>query len=471
MEMVESGTSLASTRETNRISFSTLFGDESAAKTYLENLTDMANSTPFLYDDLVSMSKTLATYGCNEKNILPLLQTIGDAGAALGMGTADMDAVAQALGRMKSSDKATLEYLNMLNDRGIGAVGMLADAYGVSQGDMYGKISKGDISGSEAVEIITEALKEAYSKNEEEGRLGAMEEQSQTFSGLSSTLEGLQQNLEALGGEGYNALRKEGVGEEINSLKGDLGDAIGEINRVMGENQARLENLQDQYLREALEAVLLGKEGSVFSEDQQAELAGLSDEFAYWSEQYALGNEEAGMHMESLYEQAQALGQAYYDNSDTVKLLNDVELDEIAAIREATAGLDAATQASYRLEQALSKGIKVDVNTVLAGGSNTLAQQQMIYDSYVGGKTYSKKHAFGLDRVPYDDYPALLHEGERVLTSSQARAQDAGQGGGASIQLTVTGNNFTGTPEEMADQLAEILVRKIAQAQTAAAPR
>ena len=81
------------------------------------------------------------------------------------------------------------------------------------------------------------------------------------------------------------------------------------------------------------------------------------------------------------------------------------------------------------------------------------------------------RHAFGLERVPYDEYPALLHEGERVLTASEARAQDGGQAGAAPIQLTITGNSFTGTPEEMADALAEIIVRKIAQASAAAAPR
>lgn len=137
-EMVESGSTLASGRQTDRISFKTLFGDKRTANEYLENLVDMSNRTPFLYDDLTAMSKTLATYGysahkdpekaqageMDSNYILDTLQIIGDTGAALGMGTSDMTAVAQALGRMKSSDKTTLEYLNILNDRGIGAVGM-----------------------------------------------------------------------------------------------------------------------------------------------------------------------------------------------------------------------------------------------------------------------------------------------------------------------------------------------------------
>lgn len=484
-EMVESGSTLASGRQTDLISFKTMFGDEGAAKQYLADLTNMANTTPFLYDDLVSMSKTLATYGYDESNILPLLETIGDTGAALGLGTSDMSTVAQALGRMKSSDKAALEYLNMLNDRGIGAVGMLAEAKGVSQGDMYSMISKGAISGTEAVEIITAAL----SRDKEEGGYrGAMEEQSQTFAGLSSTLEGLQQNLDALGGQEYNALRSEGMQEEIDALGGDLGNAIGEINAIIGENQARKENLQDQYMREVLDAVLNGNQGSLwsaFNEEQQNRLTEMSEEYASLMERYQAGDADAGDELESLYEQALVLGQAYFDNSDEVARLNDIEKDEIDAIREATTGLTEARTALYDLNQTMSKGLVIkalkdnygstivegtggDVShlTDVGGHLGVAAPQSDVTYGYNG---IPHPHAFGLSRVPYDEYPALLHRDERVLTASEARAQDAGQGGGLSIPIS--GNTFVGTTEEMADQLFEIIVRKLEQAYTAAAPK
>ena len=475
-EMVEAGTTLASGRETNRISFKTLFGDEKVAQRYLENLIDMANYTPFLYDDLVSMSKTLATYGYSpdagsEYYILDALQTIGDTGAALGMGTSDMSTVAQALGRMKSSDKATLEYLNMLNDRGIGAVGMLAEAKGVSQGDMYSIISKSEISGTEAVEIIMAALKETYT--------GSMEEQSRTFDGLSSTLEGLQQNLDALGGEGYNTLRGEGIKEEINALGGSLGEAIGEINAIMGENQARRENLEAQYMREALEAVLLGKQGSVFSEEENAKLAELSAQYAELKERYDSGDTEAGLELEALYETAQALGQSYYDNSEYVQTLTDVEMDEIQAILDNTAGLNNLNTVIYDLPQRLSVGRAgtTENKEKIAEATGTLFPGLAAGGLFLGGSTDAaldmltgSSHAFGLDRVPYDDYPALLHQGERVLTASEARAQDAGQMA-APIQIPITGNTFLGMPEEVADQIAEIIARKLAQAAIAAAPK
>lgn len=211
------GSTIAAGRETDRVSFTTLFGDTGIANTYLDNLVEMANNTPFLYGDLTAMSKTLATYGYSAQAdqekalsgkkdynyILDVLQTIGDAGAALGQSTGDMEAVATAIGRMKSSNKATLEYLNILNDRGIGAVGMLAEAKGVNQGTMYDMISKGKVSGQEAAEIILQAMTDSFS--------GSMLAQSGTFSGLTSTVEGLTQELDNAMGQGYNEGRMKGL--------------------------------------------------------------------------------------------------------------------------------------------------------------------------------------------------------------------------------------------------------------------
>ena len=78
-------------------------------------------------------------------------------------------------------------------------------------------------------------------------------------------------------------------------------------------------------------------------------------------------------------------------------------------------------------------------------------------------------HALGLNRVPYDSYPALLHRDEQMLTASEARVEDRGRG--TVIQVSVTGNHFTGVGEELADQVAEVIVRKVEQAAILAVPR
>ena len=110
--------------------------------------------------------------------------------------------------------------------RGIGAVGMLAETKGVDQGTMYDMISKGKVSGREAAEIILQAMTESFS--------GSMLAHSRTFSGLSSTVEGLSQELDNAMGQGYNEGRMKGLGAQKEWLAGESGAVIRE-RRPAGE--------------------------------------------------------------------------------------------------------------------------------------------------------------------------------------------------------------------------------------------
>lgn len=440
---LESGSGIASGRETDLISFSTLFGSRETAKTYLSELVNMANTTPFLYDDLTAMSKTLATFGYDAESILPVLSTIGDAGAALGMSTSDMTTVAQALGRMKSSDKATLEYLNILNDRGIGAVGMLAEAKGKSQGEIYNMISKGQIAGTEAVEIILSALTDGFS--------GAMEEQSKTFAGRSSTLEGWEQEMANAQGEAYNTLRSEGKQRQIDYYAG-ITDELSGLNAMIGAGEAAQENLKEQYLREAMTTLLTGTGGSLYEGEQAETLARLHEEYTALEAAFQDASEEEkitlGEKADSLKSQAEALAEGAFGASDKMQEVRDVELDLISAIRENTKALgEAAYLGDYEKQQELSKGRGLNGNVTADSSYRSLRERDF------------GPHAYGLDYVPYDNFPALLHHGERVLTASQARAADRGMG----VNVTFSGP-VTVREEADLDRLAAKLAANVVRA-------
>ena len=450
---LESGSGIASGRETDLISFSTLFGSRETAKTYLSELVNMANTTPFLYDDLTAMSKTLATFGYDAESILPVLSTIGDAGAALGMSTSDMTTVAQALGRMKSSDKATLEYLNILNDRGIGAVGMLAEAKGKSQGEIYDMISKGQIAGTEAVEIILSALTDGFS--------GAMEEQSKTFAGRSSTLEGWEQEMANAQGEAYNTLRSEGKQRQIDYYAG-IADEMSGLNAMIGAGEAAQENLKEQYLREAMTTLLTGTGGSLYEGEQAETLARLHEEYTALEAAFQDASEEEkitlGEKEDSLKSQAEALAEGAFGASDKMQEVRDVELDLISAIRENTKALGgAAYLGDYEKQQELSRGVQY--TPPLDPGEETNAITSSWGKRLEGVRG---RYAYGLDYVPYDNFPALLHQGERVLTASQARAAD--QGAGPRVQVTVTGNSFYGSDKDLEDRVARRVASEVVRA-------
>lgn len=460
---LETGSSIAAGRERDLISFTTLFGgNQKTAERYLENLVDMANTTPFLYDDLTAMSKTLATYKYSDREILPVLTKIGDAGAALGMGTSDMTMVATALGRMKSSDKATLEYLNILNDRGIGAVGMLAEAKGMSVGDTYTAISKGEIKGGEAVEIILAALERSYA--------GSMAEQSKTFSGLTSTLEGMKQEMQNAYGQGYNEERSLGVQAEINALSGPMGEAEKALNEHKGALAAYRENLQEQYTREAKSAVMTGAGLSkIWDRDSAKQLNSMNAEYLMLKQKADAGDKEAVLQMANLEDQAEALAKAAYDNSDWASKELTAEQDNTKAIRELTARLDDGIMLKYQVEQEGTKGrvifggdssgiVKSQASGYLSGRVSAPAQS-----SYAAGLQAGfggKPHAAGLNRVPYDGYAAILHEGERVLTAREARSADRG-GGDGSVVVNVSGNTFEVRQESDIDAIAQAIAEEI----------
>ena len=462
---IAQGTTTAAGRETDLLSFTTLLGDRGRAEDFLGSLVDMANYTPFLYGDLTAMSKTLATYGfkddpqAGERGIVESLTKIGDAGAALGHSTADMTAVATALGRMLSSNKTSLEYLNILNDRGINAVGYLAEARGQSVGETYEAISKGQIAGGDAVDIILAAMGRAYG--------GAMEEQSQTFAGLTSTLEGLVEEITNAGGEGYNALRRQGIQADIDAYGGELGRALEAVNSLAGENAAYMENLEGQYKREALGAVLTGKRTTLYGEEESKTLQDWGTAYREASAQYEMtGSRDAAIKMEQLKEQAEALAQAAYEASPQFTALHEAELDQITAIQDSIGATEALTAAfrSYTLQQALDKG----QGAIRTGATVSSLQQRYntgIYDQ--AGLAISYGRAMGQGTVPYDGFPALLHQGERVLTASEARAQDRG---GVTVSIgSVTVGGGAGELDTWA--IATAIAQELERAAVAAAPQ
>lgn len=454
---IASGSDTAAQRELDAIAFSKLLGAD-AADDYLSDLRHLAADTPMEYEDLTAMSRALATGFAGDMNrMLDLMTGIGNAGSAVGTDAGGMEAMAQALSRMESSNKATLEYLNIFQDRGVDVIGMLASALGTDQGGIYDMISKGSISGTQAVDIIQQGL-DQYA--------GAMDEMARTFSGLTSTLSDAQTEMDNAYGEGYNETRKKGLQEEIDWLSGESGALMQEANRAIGAWQAELENLQEQYVREAVDAVLN-------SEEYQAAMAEGTDE----------GYAEAGR----MLAEAKVRGMNEYNASEGAQLMLEYELALAEGIREDSVSNDAYWDAGYRKGQEYTKGLAAAM-WANAGNEEVSSQQteeplrsvpdvtfprlELQYTVDPAGSlnisgikpvqslTSKPSHAYGLDRVPYDNYTALLHQGERVLTASQAREMDRGGLAKGSINVNISGSWSVRSPEDV-DEIAETIVRKI----------
>ena len=225
-----------------------------------------------------------------------------------------------------------------------------------------------------------------------------------------------------------------------------------------------MENLSDQYQREALSALLMGWDTTLFSDEDKATLDQMRDEYLQSWLDYEQGNQEAGLKMESLKEQDEAMATAAYESSEQYKTVNDTELDLIEALRNNT---DAVNAASFRydISQSLTKGMlsSYEENTKPSFPGNDASEEELrsyqeeMSEHWREKLGYDGSDAFGLRRVPFDNYVALLHEGERVLTASEARTADRN----AARPVTVT---FSGPITINQDSDIDTLAGKLADA-------
>lgn len=453
----ESGSATASQRELDAISFDTLITDKMGSAAFIDAVASMAAKTPFAYSDLTEMAKSLSVgFGDDGERMLDLIMGIGNAGATIGASTSDMQTLAVALTRFQNNEKVDMEGVNMFQDRGINVLGMLADHYGTGVGDVRSMISKGEIDGQEAVNIIQEGLS-IYD--------GAMDLMSSTFEGLSNTRADTMAEIYNAGGAAYNDSRKGSMAMDIESYGGTLGEAMKEAYSAIGAGQAALENLQDAYTRDALSAVLEGKTLTQDWDDSTAEqLEQLSGEYQAAMEDYKSGNDEAGVVMDSIITTAQGLAEEQFKASDLYQLDLEAQGKSLEALGSNTSALEAAT-AAYELAQQRTIGMAaLSFGNGPGGTDNSYASkvgsltQQSNPGAFSSSYAAAKSYAYGIDRVPYDNFPSLLHEGERVLTAREARAQDKQA---PNINITVNGNFSGATPEEVGEQVVTMLLSKL----------
>lgn len=404
---LENGIKLAGSREKTQMAFSTMMKDDGKAKAYLAEVKKMADYTPFLFDDLTAMSKTLLTYGYNEKEMIPQLTKVGNAGAALGMNTEDMKMVATAIGRMKSSGKTTLEYINILQERGVDAIGYLAQAGGISKGEVYEKISKGLIPGAEAAKAISDYMGKAYE--------GAMQLQSTSFEGMQSTLQGLTENLNAAMGEGYNEERKKGMQEQIDYLGGEMAKEQQEAYKSIGQWKASLENEREKAMRDAVQSAMQ------------------SD--AYQKAKATKNGAEMGRIMA----EAQIEGENAFKDTEGYKTMVQAEKGLVGSIQNSMKQDKTYWNYGYEMGQEFSRGYLsargASYTSYVTPEHSKLGDPAEALDNALNRPTLRNpfqkpfnSKAIGMLRVPYDGYPALLHEGEEVRTASASRAGDDSQG-------------------------------------------
>ena len=156
----------------------TLLGSADKAKDMLNDLKEMANTTPFETSDLLEATQMMLGFGLAADKTQGYLQTLGD----ISMGNSEkLMSLTRAFSQIGAAGKATMEDINQMIDAGFNPLQIMSETTGKSMADLREEVSAGEVS----FEDIAEAMRIATSEG---GRYyNAMEKASQTMNGKLST--------------------------------------------------------------------------------------------------------------------------------------------------------------------------------------------------------------------------------------------------------------------------------------------
>lgn len=178
------GLKTAASMEQARISFTTMLGSAEKADGFLRELAAFAAKTPFEFPELQTAASSLISAGFEAEKVIPIMTTLGDVTSGMGTGAEGVQRATVALQQMSAAGRITGEDLNQLRDAGVPVFDLLAAATGKSKEEIAKLASAGKLGKTEM-----QALFDALGSGKGLERFnGLMEKQSQSLSGVFSTL-------------------------------------------------------------------------------------------------------------------------------------------------------------------------------------------------------------------------------------------------------------------------------------------
>lgn len=177
---VKTGLETASMKQQADIAFTQLLHSGGKAKDFLADLSSFAASTPFELSGLIDSSRLLIGVGQSTKQTKQILQDFGDTSGALGIQQDAFNRIILATSQALSAGKFQQGDLNQIMTNGIPIYTILSKAMGKSVPEIRAMASHGKLLASDVMPLLHSQMQKDYG--------GSMAKQSQTLSGLWSTM-------------------------------------------------------------------------------------------------------------------------------------------------------------------------------------------------------------------------------------------------------------------------------------------
>ncbi len=163
------------------VGLAVLFKSEKTAADMINQIQGMAAKTPFRFQDLTQGIIQLRVFGFHVKELIPMMQKIGDAAAASPRGMEDgVQRISYAFGQMHTAGVVNARHLRMLTEAAVPAWEILAKKMGKSMAQVRADVTAKNIQAAQAIPMLLAGMGEKFG--------GMMEKQNRTWKGLMSNL-------------------------------------------------------------------------------------------------------------------------------------------------------------------------------------------------------------------------------------------------------------------------------------------
>jgi tape measure domain-containing protein len=180
LSAVTAGVQTAASMEQANIAFTSLLGSGQKSQAFLGKLASFAAATPFELPGLIDASRQLIGVGQSADSVIPTLTAFGDASGALGLSQDNFNHIMMATTQAMSAGTLHAGDLLQMTEAGLPVWKLMSEALGKPVATLKDMSAKGQLLTKDVMPKLQAQMEKDYG--------GSMAKQSQTLTGLWSTL-------------------------------------------------------------------------------------------------------------------------------------------------------------------------------------------------------------------------------------------------------------------------------------------
>ncbi|HZL04977.1 MAG TPA: tape measure protein, partial [Coriobacteriia bacterium] len=139
---LKTGISYNTLQQTTRAALTTLLGSAQAANAQMDKLDDFARNSPFAKQVFITAQQQLLGFGVAATKVIPILDSMQNAVAAMGGSNDQIAAIADILARIKSEGRLSGDALQRLGYYGVDAAELIGSQMGMTSAQIRDMASK-----------------------------------------------------------------------------------------------------------------------------------------------------------------------------------------------------------------------------------------------------------------------------------------------------------------------------------------